>query len=73
MEQHQLEIDTFTPFLQLSYVEFSYLTTSSWLTELWEFINEFDINLQSDDMDILHDSRINDKSIMETIKAAAVR
>ena len=68
MEHHQLEIGTFSPFLQLPYAEFSFLTTSSWLTELWEFINEFDIHLRSDDMTTLHGLRINDKSIIETIK-----
>ena len=69
MEQHQLEIGTFTPFLQLSHTEFSYLTTSSWLTELWEFINEFDIHLRADDTNTLNGLRINDKPIMEIMKA----
>ena len=68
MEQHQLEIGTFTPFLQLPHSEFAFLTTSSWLTELWEFINEFEIHLNSEDITTLHGSRINDKSIIETIK-----
>jgi hypothetical protein len=68
MEHNQLEIGTFTTFLQLPHAEFSFLTTSSWLTELCEFINAFDIHLRSDDMTTLHGLRINDKSIIETIK-----
>ena len=69
LEQHQLEIGQFVSLFQLSFKKFSLLTSSTWITELWEFLERYDIELKSNDIVRLHGTRENDTPIMEAITA----
>ena len=44
LEHHQLEIGSFTPFFQLPFEKHITLTSPTWITVLWEFICEHNID-----------------------------
>ena len=68
LEQHQLEIGSFTSLFHLPYKQYSYLTSPSWIIELWQFVDNFDIILQSHDAIKLHGARTHDVAIMDAVR-----
>ena len=67
IEQHQLAIGQLTPLFTLPYDRFYHLTDSSWITNTWQFVSEFGIELKNDDMPQLSLTREGDRSIMSTL------
>jgi len=65
IEQHQLELGLLQPMFSLSYDTYSHLTTKSWLTELWEFINHARLSVSCSELLLPHPQRQRDRSIMD--------
>ena len=47
IEHHMLELGSFTPFFSIPFKSHECLSTSTWLTVLWEFISDHDITLSN--------------------------
>ena len=45
LEHHQLEIGSFTPMFHLLFEDYIPLTSPTWMTVLWEFVSEHDIDI----------------------------
>ena len=65
LEQHQLEIGSITPLFLNDYEKYSFLTPTSWITEIWEFISKFNIHLQQSYLMGPSLQRVNDQAIMD--------
>ena len=68
-EHHQLEVGTLTSMFQLAFKDWAYLTTHSWLIDIWEFIDRKEIKLHHNELNLPTKQRENDASIMEAIRA----
>ena len=69
LEQHQLEVGSFKQFLVLDYKQHGFLTPSSWLSELWQFISLHKITLHQSDIPPPAPQRQYDRAIMECFMA----
>ena len=65
LEHHQLEIGSFTSFFELLFDDHISLTSSTWMTILWEFICEHNINLSHHSSPRMEPLRTHDKAIMD--------
>ena len=64
-EQHQLEVGVFTPLFELPLHPYRQLVMSSWITELWEFVQTTGIKLCCFDSVQLPPHRRHDCAIMD--------
>ena len=65
LEHHQLEIGSFTPFLQLLFDDYIMLISPTWMTVLWEFVSDHNIDLSHHSSPRIGPLRINDKALMD--------
>ena len=65
LEHHMLELGSFTSMFSLSYNSHKCLATPTWLTVLWEFVSEHDIQLSNCSHVRLSPSRLHDRAIMD--------
>ena len=65
LEHHQLEIGSFTPMFHLLFEDYIPLTSPTWMTVLWEFVSEHDIDLSHHSSSRMGPLRINDKALMD--------
>ena len=65
LEHHQLEIGSFSSMFDLDYGKFSFLTSSTWITCLWEFVNEHNIQLISTAPQRPQPLRLQDRALMD--------
>ena len=65
LEHHQLEVGSFTSIFDLNYATYNFLTSPTWITCLWEFISEHDINLTSSSPKRPQPLRVNDRALMD--------
>ena len=66
IEHHQLEIGSCTSLFHLDYKKYSFLTSPTWLTVLWEFISEHNINVRNAQPNQPQPLRQHDMAIMDT-------
>ena len=67
LEHHQLEIGSFTPFFQLPFEEHITLTSPTWITVLWEFVREHNIDLSHHSSPSMGPLRNNDRALMDIL------
>ena len=68
LEHHQLEIGSFTPFFQLLFRDHIHLTSPTWMTVLWEFVRDHDIDLSHHSSPRMGPLRVNDRALMDIFK-----
>ena len=67
LEHHQLEIGSFTSIFDLDYSKYHFLTSPTWITCLWQFVSEHDINLSPTSPKRPQPLREHDQAIMDTL------
>ena len=68
LEHHQLEIGSFTPIFQLIFSAFIHLTSPTWITVLWEFVSNHNIDLFNHSSPRMGPLRNNDRALMDVLK-----
>ena len=68
LEHHQLEIGSFTPIFQLLYSDFINLTSPTWLTVLWEFVSDHNIDLSHHSSPRMGPLRTNNRALMDIFR-----
>ena len=67
LEHHQLEVGSFTSIFDLDYSSHKFLTSPTWITCLWQFVSEHDINLSSTSPRRPQPLREHDQAIMDIL------
>ena len=65
LEHHQLEVGSFTPIFQLLFEDHIQLTSPTWMTVLWEFVSEHNIDLSHHSSPRIGPLRVNDKALID--------
>ena len=72
LKHHQLEIGSFTPFFQLLFSDYITLTSPTWITVLWEFVCDHNIDLSHYSSPRMGPLRVHDRALVDVIKEHAI-
>ena len=65
LENNQLEVGSFAQIFQLLFEDYIQLTSPTWMSVLWEFVGEHDVNSSHNYSPRIVPLRVNDKALMD--------